>query len=479
MPEPTDAKSTEDWYDRDLDDPYFIREGKPTFAEKIMFLLTPVLQSVIVGRSLFHYSMQFFGFPYRYWRKIGSCCLQQHGYPFGYLTHIWQFKMLKIFGFRPGSYNIRLIVLSVIPNHIIQLTQLAHHTISNLITQYGNQIDMDQPADDYVNRWLGLVVMIGAISFQLPRKYIDKTPYGVYCCSKIPNAIIGRNFYLVNLQIFFNYYISRTLSAYGMNQDFFGQVVIPLAVFAWKRCLYFLEISTQLHESPFKGHAYVFFIIEALASMNTTVAMQQISVDRWNGVITYVIIDWVIYGLRMVIVARAGMKQCPKLISYLVLKQIENLPAPLTQHVEAKGDKTAMRIDQAYVALMEGETMTMNYVLHFINFAIIWGIFRIDDCVAAVPLRSGFLLLFYFALDFIQDALADCIGGKFNHWSYVYKLGGWHSKRMLVFQLNLAASFGGMFQFPIVFKVQNNDHRSDRVMLNTDWFQSLGGIMHY
>jgi hypothetical protein len=213
--------------------------------------------------------------------------------------------------------------------------------------------------------------------------------------------------------------------------------------------------------------------------MNCPVSLQQISVERWSGVISYVVIDWFIYTLRMIIVARMGMKQCPKLITYLVRKQIENLPTPLNQHVYAKGQATSMRVDQAYVALMEGETMTMCYILHFLIFAVVWGIFRIDQVVACVPLRSGWLLLFYFALDFVQDALADGIGSKFNHWSYLYKIGGWHSKRMLIFQINAALSWCGMFQFPIVYTEQIHDHRFKRMLFPCDWFLSTGGIMHY
>jgi hypothetical protein len=478
MPEPNESK-TSDFYDRDLDDPYFIKEGKPTLVEKVMMLFTPVFWSVTLGRSLCNHMTQFHGFPYRYWRMIGSTNLQNFGYPWGYLTHVWQFKTMKTFGFWPGSYSIRCLVVATAVCHLIHLTQLVHHTVSNLINQYGNQIDMDQPADDYVNRWLGVLIMLGCVAFQCPRRFQDLSPYGVYCCSKVPNMIVGRNTYLVNLQVFFNYYISRQLGSESVRKDVFGQVVIPAAVFAWKRCIYFMEISQELHDCPWKGHAYIWYVVEALGSMNAPVSMQQINVSAWSAVVTYVIIDWSIYSLRMVIVARLGMKQCPKLITYLVRKQLENLPTPLNNHVYAKGPATSMRVDQAYVALMEGETMTMCYIMHFLQFAIVWGILRIDQVIACVPLRSAWLLLFYFGLDFIQDALADGVGSKFNHWSYIYKLGGWHSKRMLIFQINAALCWCGMWQFPIVYMEQIHDHRFKRMLFPCDWFMSSGGILHY
>jgi hypothetical protein len=290
--------------------------------------------------------------------------------------------------------------------------------------------------------------------------------------------LVTRNFVITAFGEWFNYYVTRYFVSGGMVPGVFGRVIIPMAVFGWKRALYILHITTMCHDSPWKGHAYINFILDTLLSLNIGVTMQQIGVTSWSAVTTFVIMDWLIYALRVIIVARFGMKQCPKLITYLVEKQLENLPSPLLQHVESKGEKTAMRVDQAFIALMEGESMTVNFILHFINYAVVWGIFRNDDLIAVVPLRSGLILVFYSGLDFIQDVLADHIGSKFNYWSYLYKLGGWTSKQMFLFQMWQIMSYGSTFLFYFQIKPQTFDHVPNRMPVPTEWYFSIGGVMH-
>merc|ERR1712025_91025 len=100
--------------------------------------------------------------------------------------------------------------------------------------------------------------------------------------------------------------------------------------------------------------------------------------------------------MRCVMIGRMGMKQCPKLIKYLVSKHMENLPTPMPANMEAVGPKTAMRLVQAYSTLMEGETMTQNFVVYFVK----WVIFRLSEALFMVPMRNVGVLAVFCVLDF-------------------------------------------------------------------------------
>merc|ERR1711907_700397 len=133
--------------------------------------------------------------------------------------------------------------------------------------------------------------------------------------------------------------------------------------FAWKRLFFVCEVVIEVHDSPFKGHVFVLTVVYCFGVYAILVTFATCSVVSWCASINYIVIDWVLWGLRVVIVGRLGVKICPRLVMFLVKKHLDNVPAPLLNHADAQGEKTAMRCIQAYFCLCEGELMSALYFL--------------------------------------------------------------------------------------------------------------------
>merc|ERR1719298_327061 len=123
--------------------------------------------------------------------------------------------------------------------------------------------------------------------------------------------------------------------------------------------------------------------------------MACIGVPEFSGAISYIVVDWFIYALRMIIVARTLMKSMPKLQIYLITKQLENMPAPLPVQAAAQGQKTAMRCTQAFFALAEGETLTVMYFNYLVMFIILWYGVKEMLVLQIVPLRNVVIIFIF------------------------------------------------------------------------------------
>lgn len=224
-----------------------------------------------------------------------------------------------------------------------------------------------------------------------------------------------------------------------------GTVIVPFTAFALKRALYMVNYTICHNDTPFKGHAVLLATVECLHHVNLLLSTSAIMITSWNDAVSFIVIDWAIFTFRISMVGRLGYKQCPKLVTFLVNKQMENLPIPLENPVKANGEKTAMAVFQAYVCLCEGETMTCVYMVHILFFFIRWVCVRDYEVVEVFPLRSFLVLVMYTGLDFIQDLLADRMTGKFSHWSFLYSGTGLFSKRYLPFLVMLSNQLGSWY----------------------------------
>merc|ERR1712118_231075 len=108
--------------------------------------------------------------------------------------------------------------------------------------------------------------------------------------------------------------------------------------------------------------------------------------------VTYVVVDWATFFLRIEVVGRFGMKQCGGLVKYLITKQLENMPAPLPQHTYAVGDKSAMRTLQAFFCMAEGETLTISYAFFLSYYIVDWTLMQNPMVFYIVPMKDVWVI---------------------------------------------------------------------------------------
>merc|ERR1740138_1258536 len=82
--------------------------------------------------------------------------------------------------------------------------------------------------------------------------------------------------------------------------------------------------------------------------------------------------------------------------------------------------------------MMEGETMTKQYLMHCMLFLLRKAIG--DNLVVYVyPMMNYWVIVLVTLLDFVQDFLADHITTKFCTWTYLYQNEGYFHRRMWIF----------------------------------------------
>jgi hypothetical protein len=381
-------------------------------------------------------------------------------------------------GYHPQMFAWRVFILLQGCLIYCQIASIARFNNAPTLTSYSSLENYDNSVDDNANRALFVLTATMGFVMQCPLRYVDVSSWGIYCCASMPNIRVLRGTYLQVFMAFMHYYMTKYLIGMSIQGGVTGAVVAPALVFGWKRLLYLLEVSTNIHDTPFKGHVFVLAPIYALHSMNLAVTTAQIGVPSWADSLTYIGIDWITYILRIGIVGRFGFKTCPKLVSYLVLKQIENLPTPLERNVSSAGTKTAMRCCQAYFALLEGETMTTCFAFHALHYIILFLAFREMDMVQITPMRNFFILVMFTGLDLIQDILADHVSNKFSYWSYIYKKSGWFSSLMRPFMLVNGIVFGLEFNVWTGMRPRTANHNLVRMFFGTAG-PSSAGCVHY
>eukprot|EP00746_Dinoflagellata_sp_MGD_P150586 gnl/MRDRNA2_/MRDRNA2_82422_c0_seq1.p1 gnl/MRDRNA2_/MRDRNA2_82422_c0~~gnl/MRDRNA2_/MRDRNA2_82422_c0_seq1.p1 ORF type:complete len:480 (+),score=25.71 gnl/MRDRNA2_/MRDRNA2_82422_c0_seq1:119-1558(+) len=447
MPEPQKMEETEDKWDRNIDDPFWTADGKSKVVEKLRFVCLPVF--IGIHRAFLWPWQSMTDFGQKYWATFGICLGIALCPPLGSLAMTTWYRMCRMIGFHPHSLNFRYAVVgNYLQFYLSGVWGIRCTSAVNWHNYTGGQW-WDLGADAACFRMFAATGFMIGFNVIAPTRFQDRSAYGMYCCAPFGQMRLVRLQFLKNFLFYWNFYVTRYLMSISRDDGVLGTVIAPAMVFAWKRVLYFEEVSSAMHDSPFKGHMLVANGITCLMCLNMSVTRAQCSVATFMDSITYVVIDWFIYGLRVIIVGRLGYKQCPKVITYLVVKQLENLPWPLPSHVTAQGDKTAMRVVQAYMCLLEGETMTTMFVMHMIQYLVLFVLIRENAMMALVPSRNAWILTMYSALDLVQDFLADAISAKFCHWSYIYKTtdGSYYSKRLIPFTIISGIAVGNEWTY--------------------------------
>jgi len=227
----------------------------------------------------------------------------------------------------------------------------------------------------------------------------------------------------------------------------------PFLVFGWKRAKYVIGLVVCLDDGPFKHRCMFSQAWFLMLCFNHILSVSMIGARTWNDVGTFVSCDWFQFGMRMVLLLRLGFKTCPRVISFLIAKQLENIACPLPKSSESLGDRTAMRIMQAYMCIIEGESLSVNFIFAFIFFLHNSTLMGYNSMLLIVPMRNVLMILLFTMLDAIQDVIASVGSLKFSNFSYLFQLGGgaWHSKLMSPFFVHIyvawmsgIASHGGM-----------------------------------
>lgn len=477
MPEPVQDKAVDE-YSRDVEDPFSTKDEHVTILRKIRFVAVPFLISITIGRAWIGYKITFNSTSEdAYWTILGSSLVQGSDPPFGCMSHLFWIVQARWGGAHPHVLKNRtyLIVMILAQNFVACNVQL--YTNGNLWTNEEIGSIHDQPSDDTTRSGVFIQAMLMMGCIWCPLAFKDMSPWGYYCCAKMPQARGAKCLVIQLFFTFFNFFVSRYLS--NLNEGIMGSVVKPILLFAWKRIMYFGDISVCTHDSPFKGHCFVMMILSSMCFLNFSIALTAIGVVGYNEATTFIAVDWITFFLRVVVVGRLGMKQCPKLVTYLTVKQMENMPSPLPVQAEAVGAKTAMRCVQAFACLAEGESMTSMYMLMVFNFVLRWAILRDNQMMAVCPMRSFWIITLYLALDFVQDMLADKIANKFNNWSYLYGADGIFHRRMWLLTTWYFAPVGFNSMVYVSEKWKNVVHGVPRFPIPVQWYWSSPSFIHY
>jgi len=216
------------------------------------------------------------------------------------------------------------------------------------------------------------------------------------------------------------------------------QLMLPMIFFAWKRMCYILMLPINTDDNPHKYYLMIPASITFMLWLNLSNGCASIGAETWADVANFVVIDWLLFFFRIGLCIRFGEKSCKKLFMALLKKQLENVLSPLPNHITAVGSKQAMRVHQAFFCLIEGETLTVCYMLLLGNYCVC-GIERnMTHMMSKVsPMRSSAVIFIFMALDLLQDIMGDKLMGKFSSWTFLYrgrgKADGMHCSRILPF----------------------------------------------
>lgn len=259
-------------------------------------------------------------------------------------------------------------------------------------------------------------------------RYSYRSAWGVYCCASMPKGVLFR---LITLTFNFQYpdwYVTLFLGTFG-SSGMDGARALPLMIFAWKRVRYMCLLLINLDDNPWKMWALFTNSLHVCLDLNAALSISMIGSASIDDVITYVACDTFQFGMRVGLLGRYGMKSCPKLFKFILLKQLSNIPCPLPKQAENLGHKTAMRIMQALMTVLEGETLTVN-LAYIALYALQWGVIMDSEFAwAMIPLKTYLIVVIFVVIDLVQDIMAGKVGDKFCNWSYIYSSEGWQHKK--------------------------------------------------
>lgn len=278
------------------------------------------------------------------------------------------------------------------------------------------------------------------------RKYSTRNTYGRYCCEAFPLVRLTR-IGCLQMQMQWSLFLfgkTITVVTVYIQRGLIGEPLAslwPLAVFAWKRFYFLGTLVHNLTDTPFKNLCYIGAWILHLWIMNYQLCVTLIGVPSFMKAITFIVTDWLVFASRMFGVMRLGMQTCPKLVTFFVKQQLDNVVTPLPNHVSAAGAKTAMRVNTCCTAMLEGEMMTSALVFLMIIYVLNRIIFQRTEMDVLMPMRNVGIILLFLANSMTQDFMAEMATKKFSEWSYIYKKGLMDKQKKYVLMAFLTTQF--------------------------------------
>jgi hypothetical protein len=436
MPEPTGdnkgADHPEADYSIDKAQSFETNMTTVTSKDKVLFFMLPVI-------ICFFISFRWFGMRVTH---AGVRELRTRDYHFqsiecGHLWGRWIWIVIYVYfllwvGCSPRSWCGRVVAIAVNQEFVLMHgIEVGSKTTGARWMQFISSAYSIMAVEVYVPT---MVLMLWFMGFyaDLPNVYSVRSSWGVYCCAAFQR---GRSIRINALNILvggtdtnMSGMLNSLSAAGGAAAD-----AVPLMVFAWKRFKFVGLCVLCVDDSPWKYRCLFPCNFVNMLLMNAVLAISMITASSVAQTLVFIISDWFQFGTRVVLLNRFGIKTCPGLITFLIKKQLENCPSPLPNAVLATGEKTAMRCIQAFMAIMEGDTLTINFA-YLSLIAIHWGIVDTDPIFEhAMPIGVWVVFVFGF-LDCIQDVIAAKSANKFSNFSYMYdRQEGWHAKRLYMF----------------------------------------------
>lgn len=481
MPEPEQSKSTEDIYDRDIDDPYFSTDEHVSVKEKAKFILFFPVVAVITKVWQCNY-ISYYDVALKF-ENIYGLASNYYFDPIINCTFCSLWWLMAWYGFCPATVSFRcLIAMGTVQQSLRNATdtRTSRGPLDNTFHGGGaNEI-----ADDNYMEYVTLMIYAAAsLGKWIPEQYGDLSSYGMYCCGRAAKTrVIRQQNLLIWIQVIFIISCIRNWCTGEQTSQIWlmRQIIVPFVIFASKRTIVLCNIVCGYHDNPFKGHALQLHFVLELQGLNVMITFGCVGSNSYNQAASYIIIDWGIFLHRIGMVMRFGMKTCPKLVTLMVTRALSDLPAPLINHEKSAGSQTAMRTLQAYMCLMEGESMSNCYVIWIFFFSFRWSIMRDFNMLVMFPMRSFFIIVIFTLLDCVQDIAAERITSKFNKWTYLYsnQNNGVFSKKIFIFPFLLAVQLGSAF-YHYASAPKLLTHRSSKLPLVYEIYGSPAGISHY
>jgi hypothetical protein len=313
----------------------------------------------------------------------------------------------------------------------------------------------------------------------IPQAYVDKSAYGTYCCAAWSTGRVLRNItfkWLINHLGFVLYNLIAVMSG---NKGFEGSVVAPALSLSRKRlCAMFLT-SVLIHDSPVKNVHYVCGLLAGFIWLNMGIAASWAAAGTFPDLVTYLVLDYLSFVIRMIVLGRLGMQQFPKLVRFLVTKNIENLPSCMPNHIAAQGQITSMKTAIAFVAVSEGTSLTMCILLQTVCIIFLY---ISNDWKSRwfFPSQEPLLVIVSVICVSLQDCVSNVVSNKISSLSFLFKKNGFLGKEFQAVKMILYLSLNFYFFMAFVSVAPNRNTRELAVIFSSR-FQaaSMHGTLHY
>lgn len=436
MPEPGEPKrlsQQEDPFDLDRDDPFDNGRGPANILTRLQI---PVMCWPVIAI----YTVPFVNYvaPFGMANRVNWIGTRVLVFAHDQCTSVWYLTNLPARGVCKASTTPRQIWLSVVwlnvakmMCHVFPYEEYYGSTSYFLPGHY-----MSALINMYPMNHIGMFVSPFFYGYMLwpERKYGTRAFYHRYCCEISPHGRIFRIMYLYMWFTYSDFILLAPLCTlnHWVDAPWAGSLV-ALIIFGIKRFKFMLQIPFVFDDGPFKNYTFVVHGFNTMYGLGMMVACGACSSATLADAAQFLFIDWILCGFRIAILLRLGQRAFPGLVRFLLAKVLENVPRPMYRGAEAMGDATAMRLNHAYICLLEAVTLSLAFqtVVTWVALGSLWdstGILAFMNPMGTILLPLSFLVN-----NVIQDQMCGFVFEKFSNWSFLFR--GMFKDRFLPMEL--------------------------------------------